>query len=81
MRIVSSASGTKHSGSRALPARGAASSLRLRIIAGYIDRILWEPDPCDLPIQLGTKVELVVNLKAKALGLTVPETILVRATS
>ena len=51
-----------------------------RQAATYLDRVLRGTKPADLPVQTPAKLELIVNLKtAKAMGLTIPESFLVRA--
>ena len=71
---------------RYFPANGGLASYGVDNIdlykraATYIDRILKGEEPANLPVQLPTKYELLINLRtAKALGLTVPPTLLARA--
>ena len=65
----------------ALLSYGVAQRTEFRRAAYYVDRILRGAKPADLPIELPTTFEMAVNLKtAKALGLTLPPEIMVRAT-
>ena len=53
---------------------------QFRRSADYVDKILRGAKPADIPVQQATKFDLVINVTtAKALGLTIPETFLVRA--
>jgi ABC-type uncharacterized transport system substrate-binding protein len=59
---------------------GANLGILFERAAGYVDRILKGAKPSDLPVQLATEFELIINLKtAKALGLEVPPMLLARA--
>ena len=63
-----------------LDLKGRSRTERYHRLAWYVDRILKGAKPAGLPVEQPTKFKLVINLKtAKALGITIPKTVLLRA--
>jgi len=79
-RLPSIAEGKEFAEAGALMSYAPSIPALARQMAVYVDKILKGAKPGDLPIQQPTKFELVINLKtAKALGLTIPPSLLQRA--
>jgi putative tryptophan/tyrosine transport system substrate-binding protein len=70
----------EYAGAGGLMIHGANLSVLFERAAGYVDRILKGTKPSDLPVQLATEFELIINLKtATEIGLTIPPTLIARA--
>jgi putative tryptophan/tyrosine transport system substrate-binding protein len=70
----------EYAGAGGLMIHGANLSVLFERAAGYVDRILKGTKPSDLPVQLATEFELIINLKtATEMGLTIPPTLIARA--
>jgi len=79
-RLPSMFGNTEHAEAGGLMSYAPNSLEPYRRAAYYVDKILKGAKPADLPVEQPTKFELVINLKtAKALGLTIPQTLLLRA--
>ena len=79
-RLPTMAEGRVYVDAGALMSYGQNPSDTYRRVADYVDKILKGTKPADLPVEQPTKFELVINLKtAKALGLTIPESLRFRA--
>jgi putative tryptophan/tyrosine transport system substrate-binding protein len=70
----------EYAGVGGLMIHGANLGILFERAAGYVDRILKRAKPTDLPIQLATEFELIINLRtASNIGLAIPPTLLARA--
>jgi ABC-type uncharacterized transport system substrate-binding protein len=70
----------EYAGAGGLMIHGANLGVLFERAAGYVDRILKGAKPADLPVQLATEFELIINLKtATRIGLTIPPTLIARA--
>jgi putative ABC transport system substrate-binding protein len=79
-RLPSMTGWTEHAVAGALASYAPNTPELFRRAAAFVDRILKGARPDDLPMEQPTKFELVVNLKtAKALGITIPQTVLLQA--